>query len=654
MKHLILGTAGHVDHGKTALIKALTNIDCDTHKEEKERGITINLGFSHLTLPSGEAVGIVDVPGHKDFIKTMVAGAFGIDIVLLVVAADSGVMPQTAEHLQIIDMLGVKHGIVVLNKIDLVDEEMAELAEMEIAEFLEGTSFENAPIVGVSSVTGEGLDKLVEKITEIIPKIEERKSADYFRMYIDRIFNVKGIGFVVTGSVLEGELKTGKELFLLPGKSKKVKVRNIERHGETTDKVYSGDRAAINLAGLKSEDYQRGMVLCDKQIEETAMIDATYTLFDVNYEPGIWSKVLFFSGTFECGAKVHLLDKDILKAGETAIVQIHLEKPAILVNGDRFIIRNSSNDLTLGGGVVIDTSPLHHRKRTPVLLENLKNLVEATLNSDNLFNLIKIELKKENAPVFAQSIAEKLNKTEKEIIDECDHNNDGSVIRFLYSGKSILTTNDIRKEYHEKILNILEQQHQKNPILEEGFDTKELYGKFGFTKNEAGKGFVDMLMEQMLKEGLIKRVGSSFALSNHTVKIDNKTQEQLDWLENVLKETGIDLPDSDKVEEMALSKNIKKERLKMLLKYLARQDKLVFYQGDYLHKTVVDKCRKILLSDLKNKELGINEKEFRLLLNTTKKFIQVILGILIEEGTVYKKTFYILLTDKGKDLTNKI
>jgi selenocysteine-specific elongation factor len=596
----------------------------------------------------------VDVPGHKDFIKTMVAGAFGIDIVLLVVAADSGIMPQTIEHLKIIEMLGVRQGIVVLTKIDLVDDEMVELAEMEIAEFLEGTIFENAPVVGVSSVTREGMDELVAKITEVIPKIKERRSTDYFRMYIDRIFNVKGLGFVVTGSVLDGELKTGRELLLLPGKTKKVKVRNIQRHGEPTEKVFPGDRAAINLAGLKLDDYQRGMVLSDKQIEDTSMIDATYTLFDVNYEPGLWSKVIFYSGTFECAAKIHLLDKDILKAGETAIVQIHLEKPAILVNSDRFIIRNSSNDMTLGGGIVVDTAPLHHRKRTPKLIENLNSLVEATINSDNLFNLIKIELKKENTPVFAGFIAEKLNKSDKEIIDECENNNDGSVIRFNYSAKTILISNSINDEYHKKVITILEQQHQKNPILEEGFDTKELYGKFGFTKNEAGKGYVDMLMEQMLKEGLIKKVGNSFALSGHTVEIDPKTQEQLVWLENILKETGIELPDFEKIEDMALSKKIKKERLKMLLKYLARQDKLVFYQGDYLHKTVVDKCRTILLADLKDKERGINEKEFRLLLNSSKKFIQVILAILIEEGTVYKKTFYIHLTDKGKEIATKL
>ncbi len=583
----------------------------------------------------------------------MVAGAFGIDIVLLVIGADSGVMPQTVEHLKIIEMLGVKRGIVVLTKTDLVDDEMVELAELEIAEFLEGTAFENAPVIGVSSVTGEGLDRLVGKITEIVPEIEERSSHDFFRMYIDRIFNVKGIGFVVTGSVLDGELKTGKELYLLPGKNKKVKVRNLERHGQTTDKVYCGDRAAINLSGLKSEDYRRGMVLSDKHIEETYMIDATYTLFDVNYEPGLWSKVIFFSGTFECGAKIHLLDKDTLKAGDTAIVQIHLEKPAVLINKDRFIIRNSSNDMTLGGGLVIDTAPLHHRKRTPKLIENLKNLVEATVNSDNLLNLIKIEIKKENAPVFAGIIAGKVNKTEEEIIDECKNNNDGSVVMVEHLGKQILISRELHSEYHQKIVDILEQQHKKNPILDEGFDTKEFYGKFGFTKNDAGKGYIEALTDQMLKEGLIRKAGNSYALANHSVKIDPKTQEQLDWIDGFYRDMGIVLPDNDKIEEAALKRNIKKERLKMLQKYLSKQGKLIYFQGEYIHSTIVAQCREILVNELKDKEKGINEKEFRLLLDTTKKFIQFILAYLIEEGTVYKKTFFIMLTDKSREMISK-
>ena len=201
MRHLIIGTAGHVDHGKTELIKALTQIDCDTHKEEKERGITINLGFAHLSLPSGESVGIVDVPGHKDFIKTMVAGAFGVDIVFLVVAANSGIMPQTVEHLQIIELLGIKNGIVVITKTDLADDEMLELAQLEVDDFLQGSILENAPVVMVSSTSGEGIDNLTSEISKLIPKLKDKTSSDLFRMYVDRVFNVTGIGFVVTGTV---------------------------------------------------------------------------------------------------------------------------------------------------------------------------------------------------------------------------------------------------------------------------------------------------------------------------------------------------------------------------------------------------------------------------------------------------------------------
>ncbi|MEZ5148549.1 MAG: GTP-binding protein [Bacteroidales bacterium] len=350
----------------------------------------------------------------------MVAGAYGIDIVLLVVAADSGIMPQTREHLQIIEMLGVQHGIIVLNKADLVDEEMIELNQLEITEFVEGTKLENAPIVPVSSLSGNGIDLLIEEIEKIIPKVKEKEITDRFRMYIDRIFNVKGIGFVVTGSVLEGKISQGKDLYLLPGKAKKVKIRGLERHGSPTEEVFVGDRAAINLAGLKFEDYVRGMVLSNKQLEETEMIDATCTIFDETTVLGVWSNVIFYTGTFECNARMHLLDKDELSAGQTGIVQIHLSKPAVLVNKDKFIIRNTSNDLTYGGGTVIDVQPLHHKRRTEKVISELTELVDATLNSDKLINLVKIELGKTNIPEFASAIASKIHKTTEEVVAECE------------------------------------------------------------------------------------------------------------------------------------------------------------------------------------------------------------------------------------------
>lgn len=648
MKHLIIGTAGHVDHGKTALIKALTDIDCDTHKEEKERGITINLGFSHLTLPTGESFGIVDVPGHKDFIKTMVAGAYGIDIVLLVVAADSGIMPQTVEHLKIIEMLGVKNGIVVLNKVDLVDEEMLELAELEIDEFLEDSSFKNAPIVHVSSITGQGIEKLVAEISKLFPEVKEKKDTGQFRMYIDRIFNVKGIGFVVTGSVLDGTLETGKELFLIPGKNKKVKVRNIQRHGDTVNKVFSGDRAALNLAGLKVDDYQRGMLLSDKVIEETQMIDATFTLFEENYQIGLWSKVIFYTGTFECSARMHLLDKDTLESGNTAIVQFHLEKPICLLNRDKYIIRNSSNDITLGGGDIVDVQPLHHKKRTPKLIESLKDLVGAILDSDKLYNLIKIELRKENAPAFPEVVAKKLGISLENIVKECEENGNGSISIYSVSGRKILVSNDIHASYYQAVIDYLKAYHQKNTILEEGVETKEFYGKFGFAGNEAGKLYLEVLMDIIYQEGIIKKVGNTWALKDHEVKIDPKIQEQLNWVEQAILQVGMDKPIENDIASLAVSRKINKERLKMLLKYLGRKNILIFHEGEFLHASVLDKCRELLLTDLKNKERGINEKEFRLLINGTKKLVQLALSIFIVEGIVYKQTFYIMLTEKGR------
>jgi selenocysteine-specific elongation factor len=298
IKHLIMGTAGHVDHGKTALIAALTGIECDTHKEEKARGITINLGFAHLELDDDISIGIVDVPGHKDFIKTMVAGAYGIDFVLLVIAADCGIMPQTREHLNILQMLGVKQGLVALTKTDIVDGEMQELAEMEIMDYLEKTSLRDAAIVPVSSVTGEGIEELKNKIHDIAQQTSGKKAGNVFRMYIDRFFNVKGHGLVVTGSVLNGKISVGSEVYPYPGKREKLKVRSIERHGKQVEHVDAGDRAALNISGMKQADFVRGMLLLGKEMELVAMIDARLELFDGHVNLGVWSHVIFHTGTF--------------------------------------------------------------------------------------------------------------------------------------------------------------------------------------------------------------------------------------------------------------------------------------------------------------------------------------------------------------------
>jgi len=653
MRHLIIGTAGHIDHGKTSLIKALTHIDCDTHKEEKERGITINLGFAHFNLPSGDSIGIVDVPGHKDFIKTMVAGAFGVDIVLLVIAADSGVMPQTIEHLRIVELLGVEHGIIVIAKKDLVDEETLELAELEITEFIQDTLLKEASIVKVSSTTGEGINDLISEIITIIPRIKEKAKTDLFRMYIDRVFNVKGVGFVVTGSVLGGSLERGDNLYLLPGKTKQLKVRNIERHGISVTQVIRGDRAALNLSGFKIENFQRGMVLSDNLLEETYLIDATFKLFAANHELELWTNVIFFSGTFECSARVHLLDSDKLKQGETAILQVHLDKPAILLNKDRYIIRRSSNDLTLGGGVIFNTQPQHHRRRTHKLIESLHDLAEATLNNNNIYNIIKIELKKRKSPVFVKQLANDMELEPEEILKECFDNEDGSLKVFNVFKEKILVSSDVHTEMYKKILDILNAYHDTNYLIEEGLKAIEIYGKLGFKSSEAGKMYLNALLDSMKQDDLIKNVGKTWALRDHNIELDAKSLQQLDWLENSVKAYGKQVPVIKDIETQSLSNNINKEKLKMLFRYLVSDGKFYVTNGEYIHKDIINEARKTLLSALKKKERGINEKEFRILAGGTKSFAKAVIRLFVEERIIMQSEFHIHLTETGEEIVSK-
>jgi selenocysteine-specific elongation factor len=652
MKHLIIGTAGHVDHGKTALIKALSGIDCDTHKEEKDRGITINLGFSHLDLPDGESMGIVDVPGHKDFIKTMVAGAHGIDIVMLVVAADSGIMPQTREHLHIVEMLGVKKGIVALTKTDLVDEEMLELAKLEVMELLEGSVIEDAPVIGVSSITGDGLDELRNEIHKLVSLIDLQVKTGNFRLYIDRIFNVKGIGFVVTGTVINGNVEIGKEVFLLPGKLKKVKVRSIERHGKAVDKVFAGDRSALNLAGLKSEDFKRGMILSDKPLEETNMIDATISVFNNDLQIGTWSNAIFYSGTFECMARIHLLDKDNLTQGETAIAQIHLDTPAVLLNKDRFILRNTSSDLSIGGGAIIDTKPLHHKKRTAALIVNMKVLAEATLQSESLYDLAAIGVKKERDLILLDKLASILDTPKDELTKEIFESNRQDIIDYEIDGKHILIHRDLDNDFQDKVIEEIRAWHKKYPIFAHGRNDKEISGKLGFASKQVGQLYTSALLKKIQKEGKIHSVDKTWALIEHKVNIDAKTREQINWVEEELKRFGMEKPSMADVDASALQRNITKDQLKAIFVYLSKENKVCLFENDFIHTDIVNQARKLLLAELIKRDNGINEKDFRELIDGTKKVVQLLLGIFIREGIVTKEKFYIHITEKGKKLFN--
>ncbi len=647
-KHLIIGTAGHVDHGKTALINTLTGIDCDTHKEEKERGITINLGFAHLELESEISLGIVDVPGHKDFIKTMVAGAYGIDFVLLVVAADSGIMPQTREHFNIMRMLGVSKGLVALTKADIVDEEILELAKLEIMEFLEGSPMEDASIVAVSSVTGEGIDELKKEISRVAAEIPEKSHHENFRLYIDRIFNVKGQGIVITGSALGGSVIAGQSIFLLPGNHDKLRIKSIQRHGKKVEKVTAGDRAALNLSGLKYDDFERGMLLSDKLLEETLMVDALVELFDLQVRLNLWSHVIFHTGTFSTKVRIHLLTTDSLSGNEKAVVQIHLEKPAILLNNDKFIIRNSSNDLTLGGGTILDTQPLHHRRRTDLLKQKMQLLADAMINKANRIQLIILELEKSGKPFQMLEIGEKISLTAEEIENAVVENPDKIYIRETTNGK-YLVSESYQNKIRNGILEELKTFHAQNNLMERGLDARELKGKFAI-KSIAETDILNQILQTLLEDGKIRIVGKTFALKNHEVKPDKKMQEQLDWIDYVANKNGLQRLTRTELEKKATNEGFQKSRIKMLLQFLAQKNVLYFNGEDILHASPVAKARIALLKALAGKPKGINEKEFRILLDAPKKTIQVLIDIFVNEGVIQKETYYLHITEKGKGL----
>jgi len=651
-----MGTAGHVDHGKTSLIKALTNIDCDTHKEEKRRGITINLGFSYLNLPNGESIGIIDVPGHKDFINTMVGGACGIDFVLLVIAADSGIMPQTIEHLNIINALGIQKGIIALTKIDLVDNELIEMAKYEVMEFLEKTSLKNSPVIGVSSVTGQGKEELLKAIEEVITEVQEKEKGDLFRQYIDRVFSVKGFGNVVTGSVLSGSIETGKDVFLLPGNYPKLRVRSIERHGASVEKVVAGDRAAINLIGLKKEDFVRGMIISNKQLKETIMLDACITLFDTDTTLSTWSNITFHSGTYECQARMHLLSKDSIGQNEEGIVQIHLSKPAVVINKDKFIFRNSSEDKTLGGGYIIDVSPLHHKKRTPALIQNLTHLSGSILNENSTNEIINIELKKEFKPFVLEEIAERLNIKADQIIAEIK-NNPITFLVYQSNDSTILIDSNYNSLYKEKVIKILNEYHAEYPILPDGLETNEIIGKLGLSKFKHGKLYLEMLISEMEQGNLIEKNKNTWIIKGYKATIDQKTSEELQWMENEILQYDIQKPVLSEIEERSIIQKISKHNFKMYLYFLIREGKVYFFKNEIIHTDLVNKFRPLLLKELINKENGIEINEFKTKINATKRFCALLVEIFETEKIISVKgvdsSARIFITKTGEKKLNE-
>lgn len=641
MKRLILGTAGHVDHGKTALIKALTGFDCDTHKEEKTRGITIHLGFSHLELPSGASFGIVDVPGHRDFIHTMVAGAMGIDLCVLVVAADSGVMPQTREHLQIMNVLGIRAGIVALNKIDLVDAEIAELAEDEIRELTAGTFLEGCPIVRVSAVTGAGLDELKALIESSAAALPERPASRIFRLFPDRIFSVPGFGTVVTGSVLGGSLQRDDTAFLLPA-GKKLRVRRLERHGVEVETVSVGDRASLNLVGIERDEFARGMVLCDRELRATQLIDVKLRLFPGVRPFSLWSHAIFHLGTFECQARIHLLDCDQLQAGTSALAQIHLEHSCILQAGDRFVLRSTSTDLTLGGGEVVDPAPLHHRRRRESVVKTLDAIAEGQHGG-----LVAAEIRKHRFPVDSVALASLLNLTEEDVLAVAGSLPEDIQALATPQRPSFLATT-ARSVLVGRIVNQLKRHHYQNPLSAKGKTLEELQGTLGDGQQTISEPALKALLAELEAEQILKSIGNSYLLFGHESQVTPERQRQITFVSSFLARAGLSTPSMEDLRLQAPRNGIKERDLELVLRYLVENGKAYHKDGEYLHGEVVDRCRDTLVKALATSAKGLTVAEFRDLVNGNRKICLLLCNLFDGEGTTRREGDYRVLTEKGR------
>lgn len=370
-----IGTAGHIDHGKSTLVEALTGIDPDRLAEEKARGMTIDLGFAWLTLPNGREVSIVDVPGHEGFIKNMLAGVGGIDAALLIVAADEGVMPQTREHLAILDLLHVRRGVVALTKVDLVDDEWLELVREEVAAQLQPTTLADAPIVPVSAYTRQGLPELLAELERVLDEAEERQDIARPRLPVDRVFTMTGFGTVVTGTLLDGVLRPGQEVEVLPGGAK-ARIRALQTHRRQVEEARPGSRVALNLVGVARSDLKRGdVVTLPEQVQPTLLLDVRLQLLDDAARALAHNtQVDFYSGSQEVPARVRLLDVESLEPGQQAWAQLRLSRPAVLARRDRFILRIPSPSATVGGGEVIDVHPRYHKRFQPAVLAALATL----------------------------------------------------------------------------------------------------------------------------------------------------------------------------------------------------------------------------------------------------------------------------------------
>jgi len=611
-KNIILGTAGHIDHGKTSLVKALTGIETDRLKEEKERGITIELGFALLDLPNGQHLGIVDMPGHEKFVKNMVAGSSGIDVVTMVIAADEGVMPQTREHMEICNLMGIEHGVVALTKIDMVDQDLLELALDDINDFVQGTFLEDKPIIPVSSVTNEGLDEFIKTLESICCNLPERKFSSIFRLPVDRVFSMKGFGTVITGTLASGSINVGNDIMVYP-KQIVSKVRGIQVHSSGVQTAGPGTRTAINFQGLDKESVSRGDILSTPDtLIESYMLDAHFLYLKSNTKPAKnRTRIRFHSGTSEILGYLILLDRKELLPGDEACVQFRLESPVCCIKDDRYVIRSYSPVKTIGGGDILNPASQKHKLFDKNVIQGLENLL---LGDNEQTILFFLSLKGYQGLLFSQ-LRVMTNIPDKKLT---------ITLQKMLAKQQVIQTDKERQkfvngavfeDFKEKLIQKLTAYHAQNP-LKEGMPTQELKSKFQYIDDTK---FFNILFTKLSKENFIVLDKNIVKLSAHKVALKVDQHEVKEKIYKIYQASGLTPPF---FRTICQDLNLDKKNAIDVLHMLIDEKSIVKTKDDlYFDAEKIDDLKQKLINFLKEKE-SITTPDFKGMTgNVSRKYV---------------------------------
>ncbi len=540
MKNIIIGTAGHVDHGKTTLIKALSGIDTDRLIEEKKRGITIELGFAHIPNDAGYNIGVIDVPGHEKFIKHMLAGIGGIDFVLFVVAADEGIMPQTREHFEILSSLGIDDGIIAVTKTDMVDDEWLEMLLEEVEDYFKGSFLEGKPVIPVSAATGEGISELkAEIIAKCDRENKRREEKELFRLPVDRVFTMQGFGTVVTGTLMDGNVRTGDDIIIYPA-GRKAKVRGIQTYGKDTDLAVAGQRTAINLSGVSKEDIDRGdIVAYPDAVTVTNMIDAELSIFSSTDRVVLNnSRVHLYCGSDEVLCKVILLDRDALSAGETAYAQLRLEEPAAVRRGDRFIIRFYSPIITVGGGRIIDALPVKHKRNKPEILAGMDVLSHGSISDIIYAKACEWRFTRQ------KDLARELGLLDNEMAAAAEAAIAAGTLVVLPDNTIVSDSRYGRLK--EDTENIINDYHSHNPLAD-GIPRQELLSRMKERWFTGDDKLVQAVLKSLLSQGFVEDRGKSIAASGFSIEYTEEQKALKDRIQAMYSGAGIEMIKNDDV-----------------------------------------------------------------------------------------------------------